>query len=186
MQRMYTPMASSAWLIDKKQKNPMAFQISAGARNPHRKKNPSKWNSEKVYPSPVYLHFKNSLSPSAKPQGSNISKMRGGWSWFIFPLCSGQSCKICLVCVCARARYKLDFRSLTYLPFLEITLSNSSPSFISFNQTQEPFIKQNFYFCSLASKLMKLYQWSGQASEISILRVSIGGLIHTFKYQILP
>lgn len=103
MQRMYTPMASSAWLIDQKQKNPMAFQISAGARNPHRKKNPSKWNSEKVYPSPVYLHFKNSLSPSAKPQGSNISKMRGGWSWFIFPLCSGQSCKICLVCVCARA-----------------------------------------------------------------------------------
>lgn len=43
MQRMYTPMASSACLIDQKQKNPVAFQISAGARNPHRKKkNPSK------------------------------------------------------------------------------------------------------------------------------------------------
>lgn len=38
MQRMYTPMASPACLIDQKQKNPVAFQISAGARNPHRKK----------------------------------------------------------------------------------------------------------------------------------------------------
>lgn len=38
MQRMYTPMASSVCLIDQKQKNPVAFQISAGARNPHRKK----------------------------------------------------------------------------------------------------------------------------------------------------
>lgn len=41
MQRMYTPMASPACLIDQKQKNPVAFQISAGARNPHRKKKKS-------------------------------------------------------------------------------------------------------------------------------------------------
>lgn len=129
MQRMYTPMASPACLIDQKQKNPVAFQISAGARNPHRKKkNPSKWNSEKVYPSPVYLHFKNSLSPSAKPQGWTISKMRGGWPWFIFLLCPGQSRKICLpACMCAVDSFS---GASQYLPFLEVTLPDSFLSFI--------------------------------------------------------
>lgn len=76
--------------------------------------------------------------------------------------------------------------NLGYLPVLEITMPNSLPPCISFNQTQVPFIKQNFYFWALACKLIKLNQQNGQASEISILKENIADLIHTCKDWLLP
>lgn len=76
--------------------------------------------------------------------------------------------------------------NLGYLPILEITLLNSLPPFISFNQTQVPYIKQNFDFWALACRVMKLNQQNGQASEISILKENIPDLTCTCKDWLLP
>lgn len=146
------------------------------------KKNPSKWNSEKVYPSPVYLHFKNSLSPSAKPQGWTISKMRGGWPWFIFLLCSGQSCKICLlVCLSVTGSFSVIFRIFTIF-------SDNSARFLTviylLQSDSSTIYKAKFWF--LASKMMKLSQQNVQASKILISNKNTEDRMHTCKYQLLP